>query len=355
MMDGRTTLVYLFLCGVSQGARGKVWRELRGAHLAPPRSGHVACADALGRVWLFGGYTETKRESPRHLPLVTLREPTNDLWRWERGVGWTCVQEASDDADARPGPRLCSAAAILSTGPLESDRLIVMGGWDPRPAATGAWERLDDMPGGPTSRHVACVVGEQLVVHTHRAVLRWDPLARRLVEQRVSGCAPSARGLHAAAPLGGSKMLVFGGAAQSGEMAADAFVLDTDAWAWEALKFESGAPAPSARAGAAAAAAGLGRAIIACGAERSPGGGLIGRSDAWLLDTRPDGMATWHRLSAGMSGGDLEAPRGRNAATLTALVAATPTSAAERSFLLHGGWEPFVCTFDDDHELSVQA
>lgn len=333
------------------------WRPAGRVHPSPPRSGHVACADSTGRrVWVFGGYAETVEEKARHLPISRAREPTNDLWVFEEEneEGWSCVQPPSDDA-LRPGPRLCSAAAVLG------NELLLFGGWDPRPAGTGGkiladvwaldlssstWHQLEDMPRGPTSRHVACVVGQHLLVHTHRctnALLRWDRSARRLVEQPTTGDAPSARGLHVAAALG-NKMLVFGGANQAGEMSSEAFLLDTETWHWSALKGAGAGPSP--RAGSACAAAGDGCVVVFGGAERAQdSGGLVPRGDMWLLEAGRAGHPPRWSLLGGDSGKPPAAmPRPRNAATLTQIA---PTPDGVPRLLLHGGWEPFVETFDD--------
>lgn len=353
-MRGRLALLLWSLLAAQHAHAG--WQPTSArARPTLPRSGQAACADGSGCVYLFGGYGEVCDE----LRVPRVRDPTNDLWVYDDSAegegGWTCLQPQSDDVRSRPGPRLCSAAVI------KGGELLLFGGWDPRPAGTGgailadvwamdlstrAWRQLDDMPHGPTSRHVACRVGAHLLVHTHRcasAVLRWDSEARRLVEQPTTGDAPSARGLHAAAALGEEQMLVFGGAAQSGSMSGEAYVLDTRSWRWSAV---TGA-GPSARAGSAAAAAGVGRAVVFGGAERAPdGNGLVARSDAWLFDSRQ--LPHWSLLADESSDRSANVPRPRNAASLTPLA---PKMDGTPRLLLHGGWNPFVETFDDTHIL----
>ncbi|KAG8469756.1 hypothetical protein KFE25_006211 [Diacronema lutheri] len=359
----RRPLLALSLLATACGSPG--WRAASPrAAPSPPRSGHLACADGDGRVWLFGGYAEVRRDGPRHLPIALEREPTDDLWLFD-GEGWSCVAPPSAGGeDARPGPRLCSAGAVVD------GELLLFGGWDPRPAGTGGailgdawaldlktrvWRRLADMPRGPTSRHVACRVGDHLLVHTHRcasALLRWDRAAGRLVEQPTTGDAPSARGLHVAAALSAHEMLVFGGASQAGAMSDEAFILDTRSWAWSAVRGAGAGPSP--RAGAAAAAAGDGRAVVFGGAERAArgGGGLLARGDAWLFEAGRAGQPPcWSLLAADApAGGTTARPRARNAATLSPLA---PAPGGAPRLLLHGGWQPFVETYGDTHVLEL--
>mmetsp|Transcript_41823 Transcript_41823/g.103152 ORF Transcript_41823/g.103152 Transcript_41823/m.103152 type:complete len:208 (+) Transcript_41823:277-900(+) len=207
------------------------------------------------------------------------------------------------------------------------------------------------MPGGPTSRHVACTLGDgTLLVHTHRckdSLLRWDPSARTLVEQPTSGTAPSPRGLHAAAGLGKLRMVVFGGADQTGAMSNEAFVLDTRTWEWS--KVEGAGIGPSPRAGVSAASVTDGSVALFGGAERAPGGGLQPRADTWLLEAERDNVWRWQLLR---DDGEAAAgiPYRRNAASLTTLA---PAADGRARLLLHGGWDPFVETYDDTHILEL--
>lgn len=335
----------------STGLRA-AWSACEGVSPSPARSGHTACAATDGSLYLFGGYAEVQGE----------RDVVNDLWRWRGGV-WECVQPASDRSDrSRPGPRLCSASAIVG------DQLFLFGGWDPEVAGSGGsilddvwclrlgtmeWERLaDSMPRGPTSRHVACVAdtqdGPRVIIHTFRcatSVVVFDPESRKATEVPTSGPAPSSRGLHAAA-ASGSKMFVFGGAAKDGQMMNDVHVLDTQAWTWSLPMVHEGA-SPGPRAGAAASATAIeGTFVVYGGAERADGGGLQGRGDAWALQLLGDTEAAWELL---LSENDASAPPGRNAHTLTKVGAVGTTT----QLLLHGGWQPFVRTFEDTHELYV--
>lgn len=232
------------------------------------------------------------------------------------------------------------------------------------------------MPRGPTSRHVACRVGTQLVVHTFRcadSVLVWDPETRALREQQTSGPAPSSRGLHVAAAADEHTMIVFGGAAKDGSMCNDAFALDTRTWQWRTLATEgakndktrggigelltklfgggrdggdSTRPTPRAGACAASLPGGERGIVVACGAEAGLTG-LVPRADVWalVLDDGESADGTWTRL---MADDAPNAPAPRNAATLT------PLGDGE-TLLLHGGWHPFVRTFGDSFILRIHA
>jgi len=107
-----------------------------------------------------------------------MRAVVNDLWCFENGK-WN---EVKDQGGPKPGPRLCTAAALTSDG----SELILFGGWDPETPGTGGailddvwsldlatrtWSQLEaPMPHGPTSRHVAvCVPGAGIVVHSFSA------------------------------------------------------------------------------------------------------------------------------------------------------------------------------------------
>jgi hypothetical protein len=126
----------------------------------------------------------------------------------------------------------------------------------------------------------------------------------------------------------------------------DVHVLDTSTWAWSRPAIADG-PKPTPRAGSAAAAAGDGTFIVCCGAERSPEGQLRGRGDAWALSLSEDASeARWELL---IGDDDPSAPRGRNAHSLTRL-----GTGDKVRMLLHGGWQPFVETFDDSLVLTIE-
>ena len=331
--------------------------------VSPPRSGHTAAADANGNVWLFGGYAEYADGKPRDV--------VSDLWRYSSGA-WECIQPPAPRGDtSRPGPRLATACAVLD------NELLMVGGWDPEEAGTGGsilddvwaldletqkWSRCAPMPRGPSSRHIAAVVGGNVIVHTFRcldSVLVWDASSRALVEQPTSGTPPSSRGLHVGAALGEHTLIVFGGAAKDGGMSNEAYALDTRTWAWTQLasapesgggflgKIFGGGEAtgstPSPRAGACAASVD-GGVIVCCGAEASLAG-LTPRADCWKLnvDEEDYASASWELLLSDEAEG---APGARNAASLVPLGPGQP-------LLLTGGWRPFVSTYEDSYLLDL--
>jgi len=197
-MSRTALLAALALAGCAQAMRA-TWGPSAGPRPSPPRSGHTAASSGAGVCYLFGGYAEYEGETPRDV--------VNDLWRYAEGA-WECLQPPSARAElgqspSRPGGRLCSASAVVG------DELFVFGGWDPETAGAGGtilddiwylnvgtllWERLaQPMPGGPTSRHVACAVdtadGPRVVIHTFRctdSVLVFDPRSRTTTEVRRS-------------------------------------------------------------------------------------------------------------------------------------------------------------------------
>jgi hypothetical protein len=360
------TFIACFSTLFSGSAALASWHPVASA-VTPPRSGHTAAADAEGNLWLFGGYAEYEGAP---------RDVTSDVWRYSTSSSvWECVQPATPRDDiSRPGPRLASASAVVG------NKLLIFGGWDPETAGTGGrilddvwaldlgtleWSRCAaPMPRGPCSRHVACTVGDELVVHTFRcleSVLVWDGTARALVEQRTSGTAPSSRGLHAAAPLGEHMLVVFGGADKGGEMCNDAFALDTRSWTWSAVATEGkdgegifsrlfgggDSARPTPRAGACAAAVDA-TTIAMCGGAERAATGLNPRADTWALcfdDTDDEGaVARWELVADDDASG---APGPRNAASLTRL--------ADGGLLLHGGWRPFVSTYSDSHVLRMRG
>ena len=318
------------------GARGleASWRAVATPVQPSPRSGSTAAAASESSVFLFGGYEEDDSGG---------RRVVDDLWRYDAGAGWTLV---SGGGAGGPGPRLCSALACVG------GEVFLFGGWDPETAGTGgsilddvwvydtaadSWAACAPVPGGPVSRHACCALdGGEILVHTHRcaeSVLVFDAAKRSWREQPTSGAAPSPRGLHVAARVEGG-VVVFGGAAQSGEMCGDGYFLDTASWAWRKLA----ALGPAPRAGAAAAAlAGGAEVVLVGGAARGGDGGLDPQSDVWVLDVRGD---AWTKVEAG---GAALAPRNAHV-----LLPTGPTT-----FVLHGGWHPFVRTFDDTLELDI--
>jgi hypothetical protein len=165
---------------------------------------------------------------------------------------------------------------------------------------------------------------------------------------------------------GTSKLVLFGGAAQSGEMSNEVFVLDTDTWAWEDCtcpRSEDSNAVPSPRASPCFVALDEKSCILFGGASRTDEGGLHGCSDTWLLELveseNNDGTTTtkWTQLVEDKS---TQAPPGRNAATLTPLLSKSLVKEGENDgndksqyFLLSGGWYPFRTTYGDNFVLKV--
>ena len=320
---------------------------MKGRKVRPPRSGATAATDGK-RVLLFGGYAED-------------RSATNDLWTFEDD--WRRLEISGG-----PGPRLCSASAVCGGD------LVIFGGWDPQREGTGGvitddvwrldldtleWTELPAMPRGPCSRHVAVAVGDIVVVHTFRcrdSVLVYDATSQTMREQPTTGNAPSSRGLHAAARCG-RDVVVFGGADKSGTMRSDVLALDTTSWTWRTIRSDDDDDVrhnrPTPRAGATAAALDDHIFLVCCGAEASDTG-LVPRSDLWALDLHSSNAPEWTLLIDDHPSPSI--PR-RNAATLTFLDS-DPSSSSDGGtttrFLLHGGWHPFVRTYDDTAILVVR-
>ncbi|KAG2502040.1 hypothetical protein HYH03_000534 [Edaphochlamys debaryana] len=276
-------------------------------------------------------------------------------------------------------PRLTSQAAVVG------DELVLVAGWNPA-AAAGApdpsvqflndvwaldlrtWRWRQVAPAGPEelpriSRFAMTPLPGgpgRLLLHTHRSaedVLVLEPAASppALGKVPVRGVSPDApsppsRGLHsltaASAPEGasGSALYVFGGAPQSGPMFGDLWALDPAAMTWQELRPEG--PAPHARCSHVAAAACSGRYLVAHGGSfyEQPGK-LQPLDDVVVYDTQ---AKRW--LEAKVEG---PRPRARNAHVMVPLRPAAG-SAADR-FLLHGGWRPFVESYNDSFIVTVEA
>ena len=292
--------------------------------LAPRVSGHAVCGDEGGRVWLFGGLTDGAG-SPC----------TSKLFTYDEGNGWDHV--ASSEGGG-PGARMYAASASVK------DSLFVFGGWDPEAPGTGGsfkddvwkldlpsltWEQMDSLPCGPVSRHTACTVGANVILHTFRGVYVLDGATGVVREQKTTGEAPLGLSMCAAAPLGETAMLVFGGSTKTQGMSSDIFVLDCTAWSWRKLR-PKGEAVPTPRGSACAAPIDASSAVIFGGAGLGGGGyeggaGLTAFSETWRV--RVDGdEALWQLLDAD------DAPRPRVAASLSRLPSGR--------LLLHGGWDP---------------
>ncbi|GAX27160.1 hypothetical protein FisN_13Lh293 [Fistulifera solaris] len=307
---------------------------------SPRRSGHVAFS--LENIpYIFGGYVEEEEDnSQQH------RYATNDMWKWHNNQ-WQSVSSVEGDL---PRARLVATATVL----YDQKKCYLLGGWDPGTAGTGGaildtvhcyqdgkWSTLPvTMPDGPTSRHVAIAWNDQIIVHNHRCqdyVWLFDPSSTfSFRQQATTGPCPSSRGLHVATLLHQENhILLFGGAAQSGIMSNEAFLLNTVTWNWTALQ----ARGPTARAGACLVRLDQHTALLYGGAEATPSG-LRPRGDLWLCHVDQD---RWELLLDDDKESSPEHPPPRNAATLSLLEEDLET----KTFVLTGGWHPFVKTYDD--------
>jgi hypothetical protein len=321
------------------------WVNMSSAsNITPKRSGHVSFRTTDGRLLVFGGYAEEDDKE---------RYVVQDLWEWKQPSGWVQVSHSG----SLPGPRLASAADLIVDSP------YLLGGWDPQTPGTGGvildtvhkfdsstnkWTLMEGvtLPGGPASRHVVLSLKDQLLMHNHRCsdhVYLFD--GEKFIRQATTGEAPSSRGLHAGAMLSDNIALVFGGAAQDGNMSNEAFVLDTISWKWTRLDTSSSDAHPSPRAGHCLCRFSDTCLILYGGASRSDSG-LIPNGDVWALHiSDEDATGTWQILSQD----GMLAPPSRNAATLNLI----DESNGKKKYLLTGGWAPFVQTYGDCFVLQV--
>lgn len=183
--------------------------------------------------------------------------------------------------------------------------MLLVGGWNPGDPGSGgifldsvylfdlkdlSSQEMAPVPGGPVSRHAACTVGNRVVVITFRGVLVWDGEGDSLREQPTTGEGPEGLSMWmagtlarnsgevrtddaaghflrcAVTALGGSELLVFGGSTREQRMSSDAFVLDTESWAWRKLKVAPGSAAPTPRASSCAAPVDADRCVVFGGA-----------------------------------------------------------------------------------------
>jgi hypothetical protein len=367
--------------------------------ISPPRSGHVAFG-LNQKIYIFGGYAEDETTEERY--------PTNDLWVFDPAVAagaessWKNV-EPPTSSQSQPQSRLAAASVTCK---LDKDTSVgvVLGGWDSQQAGTGGvilkdvqlysendigsarssdsnnngtWKELStDVLQQSTSRLCAVTLGgdessssTKVLIHNHRCtdhVILLDVQTSELCQQPVTGSIPSARGLHSCVRLPGTnKIVLFGGAAQDGNMSNEVFILDTESWTWEEIGSIDDGPSPSPRASPCLIALDSDSCIVFGGAT-STDAGLHGCSDTWLLDlvesknNNDDSSVTKAKWTQLYQDESTEAPPGRNAATLTPFPS-NPIELCEdendndhsQFFLLSGGWYPFRTTYGDNFVLKV--
>jgi len=321
------------------------------------RSGHMAASplppDSPYHGLIIGGYTE---EVPSGSPPV--RREVAEVWGLARGsLAWQRVECGGDPA---PQGRMVGQAVVAGGA------VWMLGGWAPSAGPgeaaflgdvwrldtrTWAWSRATPQgePLPRISRFQAAAVGSTVYVHHHRCsdhILAMDvsgaaPVLRRVP---VSGDVPPSRGLHTMTALGSSKLVVYGGAPQQGPMMGDLYELDLGSMRWEQVT-PSGT-VPHARCAHVAAAVPGGRYILYHGGAHykdqvSGSGGLQVLGDAFLYDAQE---RAWINLE------NDHMPAARNAAALLTLGS---DGSNVNTFVLHGGWIPFVSTFNDTHKLTV--
>lgn len=220
------------------------------------------------------------------------------------------------------------------------------------------WYRLDDVPGGPISRHVACALGEsRMVVHSFRSsehVAVLDAATGSFREQPTAGDAPKSLGFHCGAMLDGPEgptLVVYGGGDKdtSTGFQSDAFALSCtgDVWRWRRLRTEGLRPAAL---GAACATRIGGRVMAVFGGAEMPGDfaegrGLRARSRVWTLSLGADGAsAEWALVvDDGLDDqlGSLEnVPAPRIASTVVNLPPHVADETVRGHLLVQGGWRP---------------
>ncbi|EFJ43778.1 hypothetical protein VOLCADRAFT_106727 [Volvox carteri f. nagariensis] len=330
------------------------------------------------------------------------RGPTLEAWTFSAADGgrWHPLEYAP--GSSLPQPRLTSQAALVG------DELWLVGGWDPS-AGPGmpqflndvwaldlrscSWRRVQLEPAAegqelpPISRFaLAALPDGRLVLHTHRCddhVLVLNPSAASglavttaaatmsgdprqappggaiLSRQSVYGALPGEEQQQSEAVTstgaGGSTALyMYGGAPQSGPMYDDLWMLDTGSMTWRQLHPEG--PTPHARcshiSGACSGGSGVtGRYLIFIGGSYyALTGQLQPRDDVILYDTQTN---RW--LEAEVEGTQ---PSPRNAAIMVPLRTKGCDNSGDGGcdrFVLHGGWWPFVETYDDTYIVTVTS
>jgi hypothetical protein len=335
-------------------ARDLQWRALPVAGDLPTPRLAAGAVELGGSAYLIGGWAAGAAQGADAFlaDVWRLAPPPSDTpgpWRWQRAE----LAPGSVDALGGGGVSRFACAAVSPTRAILhthrcGDHVVALdvgggvggGGGAGGPGAAPPAARLSRVPVLPDPQHGA-------------------PPSRGLQSMTLvvaSGAAGEGEG------GGGSgdakkrqRLLVFGGAPQKGPMFGDLWALDGDFLGdgplqWTRLWAGGGAEegegqgteaAPHVRCSHVAADVDGGLLVLG-GSYYTPQGSLCPLDDAWWFDASAGG-GTWRRVALG--GGDARPPAARNAAVLAPLPSADPTR--RRRFLYHGGWRPFVETYDD--------
>jgi len=372
--------------------------------ISPRRSGHTSFT-TKDSSFVFGGYIEEDDEDNMQSYLYRpYRYARNDLWKWDNN-SWKEVKEVTGDI---PSPRLASASAVINTND-NTNKAYLFGGWNPTMPNTNdntildtvhsfdlnthEWKKLDiTMPDGPTSRHIALALPSKnkILIHDHNCldyVWIFDPFSTEFTKQPTTMSNnwdddPGYLKSHTATMLDEDTMLLFGGAVRLGNfkdttvLSNGSYVLDIRTWEWKQVEIvydddnDNDIVYPSPRAGSCLVTYKTNCAILFGGAEKNNNNNYNNgpqqktfnpKGDVWALhlttnndNNKDDEIITgkWELLLDEKKKNDDDDPKPnpRNAATLTPILS---SSDATTKFLLTGGWEPFVRTWDDSFILSI--
>jgi hypothetical protein len=357
-----------------------------------PRSGASAVV-VKDQVLMLCGYDECKN-ADANATTPPQRNATNDAFAFSASDHtWHALAIATARQDL-PTPRLAAGAVELggsayliggwaAGGPAHGADAFLADVWRLAPAspassssAAWTWTRLELEPGsvealggGGVSRFAcAAVSSTRAILHTHRcsdhvvaldvasssssvnAAAATARFSRLPVLPDPEHGAPSSRGLQSMTLVGGGKrLLVFGGAPQKGGMLGDLWALDGDfvaggggelrwtrLWGGPAEGDADSAAAPHVRCSHVAADVDGGLFILG-GSYYTEQGSLCPLDDAWRFDLK--GGKGWQKVAL-----EGATPAARNAAILAPL--------GGQRLLYHGGWRPFVETYDDTWIIS---
>ncbi|KXZ45616.1 hypothetical protein GPECTOR_52g19 [Gonium pectorale] len=333
-------------------AGGGRWRQVQYAEGSPMPQPRLACQTAIveDELWVMGGWDPSAPPpQPPDQPPPPPGSPSpflNDVWALDRGWRWFAVAPL-------PGGRV-----LLHTHDCDDHVLLL------EPARPESRAEAPEAPTGAAqgSRGVEEAVKEAEDERRHatlaRVPVRGDasdacdpkgllPPPPSMLPPLAAAAAPTAGGGGASALAAepGSALYVYGGAAQSAPVYSDLWVLDPKALTWQQLAPDG--PAPQARCSHVAGACGEGgRFLLAIGGSfrPEPGKPLQPLDDVVLYDTQAN---RWlEPLVCGPR------PAARNAAVMEPLPRGP--DGADR-FLLHGGWRPFVQTYNDSYIVTVRV